>query len=102
MALDIVRDTTQYDSLVAPDASEITPEQLGFRYTDSQGETFIAFELKEDFPNYDAAAWSAGRRLRRVPPLPGPEWHHENRLEERPRSFAGFHLPRLDLSVNWL
>lgn len=52
MALDIVRDTTQYDSLVAPDASEMTPEQLGFRYTDSQGETFIAFELKEDFPKF--------------------------------------------------
>lgn len=52
MALDIVRDTTQYDSLVAPDASEMTPEQLGFRYIDSQGETFIAFELKEDFPKF--------------------------------------------------
>ena len=52
MALDIVRDTTQYDSLVAPDASEMTPEQLGFRYTDSQGDTFIAFELKEDFPKF--------------------------------------------------
>ena len=35
MALDIVRDTAQYDSLIAPDASEMTPEQLGFRYTDS-------------------------------------------------------------------
>lgn len=52
MALDIVRDTAQYDSFVAPDASEMTPEQLAFRYTDSQGETFIAFELKEDFPNF--------------------------------------------------
>lgn len=52
MALDIVRDTAQYDSFVAPDASEMTPEQLGFRYTDSQGETFIAFELKEDFPKF--------------------------------------------------
>lgn len=52
MALDIVRDTAQYDSLVAPDASEMTPEQLGFCYTDSQGETFIAFELKEDFPRF--------------------------------------------------
>ena len=52
MALDIVRDTAQYDSFVAPDASEMTPEQLAFRYTDSQGETFIAFELKEDFPKF--------------------------------------------------
>ena len=52
MALDIVRDTAQYDSLVAPDASEMTPEQLGFHYTDSQGDTFIAFELKEDFPKF--------------------------------------------------
>ena len=52
MALDIVRDTAQYDSLIAPDASEMTPEQLGFRYTDSQGDTFIAFELKEDFPKF--------------------------------------------------
>ena len=52
MALDIVRDTAQYDSLIAPDASEMTPEQLAFRYTDSQGETFIAFELKEDFPKF--------------------------------------------------
>ena len=52
MALDIVRDIALYDSLVAPDASEMTPEQLGFRYTDSQGDTFIAFELKEDFPKF--------------------------------------------------
>lgn len=52
MALDILRDTAQYDSLIAPDASEMTPEQLGFRYTDSQGDTFIAFELKEDFPKF--------------------------------------------------
>lgn len=52
MALDIVRDTAQYASLIAPDASEMTPEQLGFRYTDSQGDTFIAFELKEDFPKF--------------------------------------------------
>lgn len=52
MALDILRDTAQYDSLIAPDASEMTPEQLGFRYTDSQGDTFIAFELKEDFPRF--------------------------------------------------
>ena len=52
MALDIVRDTAQYDSLIAPDASEMTPEQLSFRYTDSQGDTFIAFELKEDFPKF--------------------------------------------------
>lgn len=52
MALDIVRDTAQYDSLIAPDASEMTPEQLGFRYTDSQGDTFIAFALKEDFPQF--------------------------------------------------
>lgn len=52
MALDIVRDTAQYDSLVAPDASEMTPEQLGFHYTDSQGDTFIAFALKEDFPQF--------------------------------------------------
>ena len=52
MALDIVRDTAQYASLIAPDASEMTPEQLGFHYTDSQGDTFIAFELKEDFPKF--------------------------------------------------
>lgn len=52
MALDIVRDTAQYASLIAPGASEMTPEQLGFRYTDSQGDTFIAFELKEDFPKF--------------------------------------------------
>lgn len=52
IALDIVRDTAQYTSLIAPDASEMTPEQLGFRYTDSQGDTFIAFELKEDFPKF--------------------------------------------------
>ena len=52
MALDIVRDTAQYASLIAPDASEMTPEQLGFWYTDSRGETFIAFELKEDFPKF--------------------------------------------------
>lgn len=52
IALDIVRDTAQYDSLIAPDASEMTPEQLGFWYTDSRGETFIAFELKEDFPKF--------------------------------------------------
>lgn len=52
IALDIVRDTAQYASLIAPDASEMTPEQLGFWYTDSRGETFIAFELKEDFPKF--------------------------------------------------
>lgn len=52
IALDIVRDTAQYASLIAPDASEMTPEQLGFWYTDSRGETFIAFELKEDFPRF--------------------------------------------------
>ena len=52
MALDIVRDTAQYASLIAPDASEMTPEQLGFWYADSRGETFIAFELKEDFPKF--------------------------------------------------
>lgn len=52
MALDIVRDTAQYASLIAPDASEMTPEQRGFRYTDSQGDTFIAFELKEDLPKF--------------------------------------------------
>lgn len=60
MALDIVRDTAQYDSLVAPDASEMTPEQLGFHYTDSQGDTFIAFELKEDFPKF--MTWRLGLR----------------------------------------
>ena len=52
MALDIVRDTAQYDSLIAPDASKMTPDQLGFQYTDSQGDTFIAFALKEDFPQF--------------------------------------------------
>ena len=52
MALDLLRDPAQYDSLIAPDASEMTPEQLGFRYADSQGDTFIAFELKEDFPKF--------------------------------------------------
>ena len=52
MALDIVRDTAQYASLIAPDASEMTPAQRGFRYTDSQGDTFIAFELKEDLPKF--------------------------------------------------
>lgn len=60
MALDIVRDTAQYASLIAPDASEMTPEQLGFRYTDSQGDTFIAFELKEDFPKF--MTWRLGLR----------------------------------------
>lgn len=52
MALDILRDTAQYDSLIAPDASKMTPDQLGFQYTDSQGDTFIAFALKEDFPQF--------------------------------------------------
>lgn len=52
IALDIVRDTAQYASLIAPDASEMTPEQLGFQYTDSQGDTFIAFALKGDFPQF--------------------------------------------------
>ncbi len=45
MALDIVRDTAQYDSLIAPDASEMTPEQLAFS-AQRPGETFIALELK--------------------------------------------------------
>ena len=52
MALDLLRDTALYASLIAPDASEMTPEQLGFQYIDSQGDAFIAFELKEDFPKF--------------------------------------------------
>lgn len=52
MALDIVRDIALYDFLVAPDASEMTPEQLGFQYIDSQGDAFIAFALKEDFSQF--------------------------------------------------
>ena len=52
MALDILRDTAQYASLIASDALKMTPEQFGFRYVDSQGDVFIAFELKEDFPKF--------------------------------------------------
>ena len=51
MAPDIVRDTAQYDSLIAPDASGDDPEQLGFRYTDSREIPSLCFELKEDFQN---------------------------------------------------
>lgn len=52
MALDLLRDTALYASLIAPDTSEMTPEQLGFQYIDSQGDAFIAFELKEAFPKF--------------------------------------------------
>lgn len=49
LAADIVRDVARYDELIASAAQEMQPEHLGFRYTDSNGGEFIAFELGEDF-----------------------------------------------------
>lgn len=52
VAADILSNCCMYEDVIAPSAQQMTDDHLGFCYTGKDSVPKIAFELKNDFPNF--------------------------------------------------